>query len=89
MKSDAPLPVYDADQESHVFLKPLFRQVALSAVTLLMAAVVSPEVSEAARKQPNIVLILADDLGYGDLGCFGQKVLKTPRLDAMAAERWS
>ena len=69
-----------------MFLKHPFRQVALSAVTLLMAAVLSPEVSEAARKQPNIVLILADDLGYGDLGCFGQKVLKTPRLDAMAAE---
>ncbi|MEN9634337.1 MAG: hypothetical protein RL077_2741 [Verrucomicrobiota bacterium] len=40
----------------------------------------------AARKQPNIVVILADDLGYGDLGCFGQKTLATPRLDAMAAE---
>ena len=39
-----------------------------------------------ANKQPNIVLILADDLGYGDLGCFGQKILKTPRLDAMAKE---
>jgi arylsulfatase A-like enzyme len=38
------------------------------------------------RRTPNVVLILADDLGYGDLGCFGQKILKTPRLDAMAAE---
>ena len=37
-------------------------------------------------EKPNIVLILADDLGYGDLGCFGQKVLETPRLDAMAKQ---
>ena len=36
-------------------------------------------------KKPNIIYLLVDDLGYGDLSCFGQKVLQTPNLDALAA----
>lgn len=36
--------------------------------------------------KPNVVFIMADDLGYGDLGCYGQKLIKTPNLDRLALE---
>lgn len=41
--------------------------------------------NEAAAKPPNIVLIMADDLGYGTPGCYGNKEVSTPNLDALAA----
>ena len=53
-------------------------------VSLLSMAVVS--CSEKPVKQPNIIYILADDLGYGDLGCYGQKLIQTPNIDRLAAE---
>ena len=41
---------------------------------------------QAATEKPNILLILADDLGYGDMGCFGAKDIRTPHLDKMASD---
>ncbi|MFK7770370.1 MAG: arylsulfatase [Mariniblastus sp.] len=38
------------------------------------------------QKQPNIIFVMADDLGYGDLGCYGSKQIKTPNIDRIASE---
>jgi arylsulfatase A-like enzyme len=52
---------------------------------LVLSAAVSQSPISAAAK-PNIIFIITDDLGYGDLGCYGQKTTKTPVLDKLAAE---
>lgn len=52
----------------------------LSASLLIASALATAE-----QRQPNIVLILADDLGYGSLGCYGNQELKTPHIDQLAA----
>lgn len=53
---------------------------------LFVFLLVTMAVSAAESRPPNVVLILVDDMGYADLGCFGAEKIKTPNLDRMAAE---
>ncbi len=50
------------------------------------AVMVGSELCAADNDRPNIIYIMTDDLGYGDLGCYGQEVIKTPNLDKLASE---
>lgn len=56
----------------------------LLGLVLIIASFVNA--GAAAADRPNIIFILADDLGYGDIGPYGQKLIATPSLDRMAAE---
>ncbi|MCC9607971.1 arylsulfatase [Blastopirellula sp. JC732] len=65
------------------------RRALLIAATLSVIAPLGLKICNAAEKtpdRPNVIFLLADDLGYGDLGCFGQKLIKTPHIDQLAAE---
>jgi uncharacterized sulfatase len=53
-------------------------------IALLVCA--APVTAEAIADRPNVIIILADDLGWGDLGCYGHAKFKTPNLDRLARE---
>src|SRR5437879_403243 len=74
-----------------------FKRLPMNPIALLLALCVglltldsahaqTTESRAPAPRRPSILFILADDLGYGDLGCYGQQKIKTPNIDKLAAE---
>jgi arylsulfatase A-like enzyme len=66
-----------------LFFRGIISQSAFISVCLFPGQFIGANKS---NTSPNIIYILADDLGYGDLGCYGQQLIHTPALDKMASE---
>ena len=66
--------------------RDLLRTVAAGGIAAAVSGCASVSRRTGGRNRPNIVYIIADDLGYGDLGCYGQKDIRTPNIDRMARE---
>ena len=51
----------------------------------VLLLVICPFVAGSVNDRQNIIFIMADDLGYGDVGCYGQEVIQTPHIDRLAS----
>jgi hypothetical protein len=58
----------------------------LTVLLCALAAIASGFRAADAAAKPNIIIILADDIGYGDLSCYGAKLVQTPNLDRLARD---
>jgi len=64
---------------------PLLRRIFTLVIGALLTSSASAA-SSAAGSRPNIIIIFCDDLGWGDLGCYGHPTIRTPNLDRLAAQ---
>lgn len=66
-------------------MKPTIPRIAL-ALTAMLALATSLRAADVSTRLPNIVILYADDLGYGDVGCYGATAVKTPNVDKLAQD---
>lgn len=67
-------------------MRKLIDRSLLVILTALILWPLPPQIVSAQLRRPNIIFIYADDMGYGDLGCYGARAIKTPNIDRMASE---
>ena len=79
-------PTFSRRTRTRVACATLWAVVAATACGAAAASAAPAALQNRAETPPNVVFILVDDLGYGDLGSYGQEKIQTPRLDQMAAE---
>src|SRR5688500_2247792 len=76
---------FSVSRETNMTRSRTFQASVFIALIVLLGDLL-PSVGRAAEKPPNVVLVFADDLGYGDLGCYGNRQIRTPNLDQLARE---
>ena len=58
----------------------------IKALLIIFGFLISGIVLSLGDERPNFVVILCDDLGYGDISCYGNKIIKTPNIDRLASQ---